>query len=391
MSVNVINDMKIRFRGYAPLQFVLFSWLILSSCTGQDQSTNSYGPPSASKNETGGEYVDPFRDLNVKDQLMLVVRQVFEDSRGSIWIVGDDVFCFDGDSLFDFTDHEMLQKTVVRKTVEDLEGNLWLGTNLGIIKYAPASRGEEGIFTRYSTEDGLIDNDVWSMTVDHKGKLWIGTLEGVNRFDPTARASSDSEKFGVFTRFDLPETEEDPTRGVSSPRIIHSIMEDSKGRMWFASNGGAFIYDQTSEELSHMTEQDGLCHQVINDILEDQHGNIWFATHHNGVCYWDGERVRHVAEEAGLDGKEVWSLYEDRAGNIWFPVEHEGVYRYNASVSQETGQVSLTNFSKEQGLPMGGVHRVVEDKTGMIWLGGFGGVYRYDGQSFVNMTREALW
>jgi ligand-binding sensor domain-containing protein len=53
--------------------------------------------------------------------------------------------------------------------------------------------------------------------------------------------------------------------------------------MWFATNGGAYVYDGKS--LTNISEKDGLCHNSLNDILEDKEGNFWFATHHNGVCH----------------------------------------------------------------------------------------------------------
>jgi ligand-binding sensor domain-containing protein len=28
--------------------------------------------------------------------------------------------------------------------------------------------------------------------------------------------------------------------------MVHSIIQDSKGKMWFATNGGVYIYDGTT-------------------------------------------------------------------------------------------------------------------------------------------------
>jgi len=72
----------------------------------------------------------------------------------------------------------------------------------------------------------LADNNVWSMTIDKEGILWIGTYQGISLFDGTS-----------FTPFTLPETKEDHRRGVTSKKIVHSIMQDSKNRMWFGTNG----------------------------------------------------------------------------------------------------------------------------------------------------------
>jgi ligand-binding sensor domain-containing protein len=46
---------------------------------------------------------------------------------------------------------------------------LWFGGKGGICRYDGTN------FTCFSTKDGLIDNDVWSMLEDSTGNLWIGT------------------------------------------------------------------------------------------------------------------------------------------------------------------------------------------------------------------------
>jgi ligand-binding sensor domain-containing protein len=91
-------------------------------------------------------------------------------------------------------------------------------------------------------------------------------LQGVSRFDGK-----------VFTPFAIPEAEPDYTRGVTGAKVVHCIMEDSKGRMWFGTNGGAYIYDGNS--LSNLSEKDGMSDNNVNCMLEDQDGNIWFATY----------------------------------------------------------------------------------------------------------------
>ena len=94
-------------------------------------------------------------------------------------------------------------------------------------------------------------------------------------------------------------------------------MEDSKGKMWFGTNGGAYVYDGKS--LSNISEKDGLCSNAVNCILEDKDGNFWFATHHKVSAAGMGASFTHFTAEEGVNGTEAWDLYKDKSGNIWFP------------------------------------------------------------------------
>ena len=307
---------------------------------------------------------DPMWDPSAKDKIIPVVRRIFQDSRGDIWFAGDWVVRYKNDSLEVFDDEDNFRRLVVRAVKEDQEGNMWFGTSGGIMKYDGKS------FQNYSEEDGMTGYDVWSMEIDRNGNIWAGTLDGVSRFD--------GER---FTELELPEAEEDSTRGVSSSRIVHSIMEDSKGNMWFGTNGGAYIFDGNS--LENLSEEDGLCNKHVNDILEDSKGNIWFATHHQGVCRWDGDSFTHFSEKDGIIGTESWSLYEDSKGHIWFPIEGSGMYRYD-------GQ-KMKNFHKEEGLMENAMHSVWEDTEGNLWMGGFMALYRYDGKTFTPIDNNGPW
>ena len=64
---------------------------------------------------------------------------------------------------------------------------------------------------------------------------------------------------------------------------------------------------------------------------------------------------------------------QDRAGNLWFGSTGEGVYRYDGR--------SFVNFTKNDGLCSNCVWGMVEDKTGNIWFCTDTGICRYDGKT----------
>ncbi len=68
---------------------------------------------------------------------------------------------------------------------------------------------------------------------------------------------------------------------------------------------------------------------------------------------------------------------QDKAGNLWFGTTEAGVFRYDGK--------SFTNYTKNNGLNSNCVYSILEDKTGNIWVGTNAGLCRYDGKTFTGI------
>jgi ligand-binding sensor domain-containing protein len=55
--------------------------------------------------------------------------------------------------------------------------------------------------------------------------------------------------------------------------MVHSIIQDSKGKMWFATNG-VYIYDGTT--LKNIAEKEGLQSNFVSQIIESKDGILDF-------------------------------------------------------------------------------------------------------------------
>ncbi len=69
--------------------------------------------------------------------------------------------------------------------------------------------------------------------------------------------------------------------------------------------------------------------------------------------------------------------------NIWFSGKRFGVYRYDGN--------SFTKFDEKDGLTTPGIMCIFDDDKGRLWLGGVGGLFRYDGESFFNVKKDGPW
>ena len=109
------------------------------------------------------------------------------DRVGRLWIIGPDgtVRRLDNLSARRLTTDAKVARSLtganVRCMVEDASGHFFFGTMSGVIEVDPAS----GDTRRYTTADGLAQNEVWGALASRRGDLWFGTTAGVSRLDRT--------------------------------------------------------------------------------------------------------------------------------------------------------------------------------------------------------------
>ena len=64
----------------------------------------------------------------------------------------------------------------VQAICEDMNGRIWFGTKAGISVF------DGSAWTSYTTDKGLVSNNILSLTTDRNGVVWIGTDAGIGSF-----------------------------------------------------------------------------------------------------------------------------------------------------------------------------------------------------------------
>ncbi len=355
-----------------PLLFIMAS---ITSCSGQEKSKLSKdNQPTTESLFVLNAYSDP--------QIAEYIRNIYQDKNGHLWFGtnGYGVAHYDGDSVSYFSNAQGFDGQQITGIAEDPEKNIWFATDQGVVKYDWSSNKEGGKrFTNYTDQQYFGGQRFWSIFADRKSNIWAGSVAGIFRFD------------GVnWAPFELPYPEE-VTGEFITQGTTWSISEDRAGNMWFSTNGyGAFKYD--GQSFTQYSKKDGLTDNSVDNIMEDSNGNIWFGTRNGGLSRYDGVAFTNYTANDSIGNNEVCAIYEDKEGNIWFSSEGFGVYRYNARLlpSGRQGE-SFTNYSQKQGLAVKAVQTIFEDREGRLWVGGGGGLYRYDGKSFFNVTKNGPW
>ncbi|MEP7322423.1 MAG: two-component regulator propeller domain-containing protein [Saprospiraceae bacterium] len=300
------------------------------------------------------------------------ITSLLEDKNGNLWFstLGG-VGKYDGKNFTHFTDKQGLSQNDVYSMLEDKKGNLWFGTSGGGV-----SKFDGKSFTHFTAKEGLSNNFVRSILEDKSGNLWFGTEGGgVNKYDGKS-----------FTQFTVKE-------GLSN-NIVLSIMQDKNDNLWFGTrSGGVNKYDGKS--FTQFTVKEGLSNNVVYSMLEDKKGNIWFGTGGGGVNKFDGKHFTQFTEKEGLSNNFVRSILEDNNGNLWFGTYGGGVCKYNfdtsstfnSSYKSMTG--SFTHFTEKEGLSNNAVLSILQDNSGNLWFGTFGGgLDKYDGRRFIHFTEK---
>lgn len=385
---------------YPTLFPLLLSLILLSSCQGQT-------PPQESKEfedlpET--DFLTQIEDLvsDKEAQIGEFVVEIFEDEAGSLWFgtMSRGVAKFDaspnesvgqGNAIKYISMEDGLNSNAVASITQDKDGNMWFGTQFGLSKYdaspnGPGGRGEA--ITNYTTKEGLCHNSVSEVLIDSKGNFWVGTWGGVCLFDGT-----------TFTNFPLPipDIEVPPYQGTKD--WVTEIMEDRAGNIWFTRSGyGAYKYD--GKNFTPFTTNEGLPSNCVQAIHEDQQGNIWFGTRvaekdhpeeeqrvgEGGLSRYDGKNFQHFPELEGLSKNDIYSIGEDKSGNVWVGATRLGAYRFDREsylLYKETDRMDLTQRM--------GIQSILEDQKGNLWFGFSGGLFRFDGDEIINVTKGGPW
>jgi ligand-binding sensor domain-containing protein len=225
---------------------------------------------------------------------------------------------------------------MTRKIRKDNEGNLLFASYKDVIRYDGTS------FTKFTKEEGLDSYDAFDVWEDRKGNIWIA-----------------STHFGIFQYSDLDELK----------------------------NG--------DKSFNHFTTKNGLINIRSMCIYEDKAGGIWIGTE-GGISYYDGKTLineklsfRNFTKKDGLTNNSINTIMEDKSGKIW--VGTRGMVSiYDPLATLEPDKVTFTDFTDNEGKTFYNIWSILEDKKGNIWLGGQNGLWRYDGNIFINLTTVSV-
>jgi ligand-binding sensor domain-containing protein len=351
----------------------IFLMLFVSATSSCYSQTDTKNKKTEEQSQTKAPQIDEY------------VVEIFEDSKKNLWFgtINNGAAKYDGKSLTYLTTENGLIGNTVTSFAEDKQGNIWLGTHSGLSKF------DGKTIINFTDINGLVNNMVSELLIDKKDILWVGTWDGISKYDGT-----------TFSTFTIPNPEVELMPYQSTMHWISEIIEDKQGNIWFSRDGyGVCKYD--GQSFKQFTKKDGLVSNNIQEILEDKNGNIWFGSRvverdnpdnarrigEGGLSRFDGKAFTHFPEVKGISKNEVYAIIEDSKGNIWIGANGLGLYRYDGidfTLFSKTDRADLMTYGY-------GIQSLLEDKKGNIWLGLSGGLFRLQGDSIINVSRNGPW
>ena len=124
--------------------------------------------------------------------------------------------------------------------------------------------------------------------------------------------------------------------GLSQSNVI-SILQDSRGFMWFGTRDGLNKYDgyKFTVYKNEPKNKNSISNSYIPDIIESSNGNLWVATWGGGLNLFDREKgtffsYKHDAKnQNSISGNFITALKEDSKGNLWIGTEAAGLDMYD--------------------------------------------------------------
>lgn len=123
--------------------------------------------------------------------------------------------------------------------------------------------------------------------------------------------------------------------------------------------------------LKNYTTSDNLAHNGIKRIVRDSRGFLWFCTN-GGLSRFDGYQFVSFRTDDGLPAGAVNDFLETRAGHFWIATD-TGLIRFDPDGSPQL----FASVSQSESNPLTRTIKVVrEDAAGTVWIGTRNGLFR---------------
>lgn len=321
--------------------------------------------------------------------LMTAPFPIAVDHRGRVWAGTNGEGLFKLESLESvvgarlFTERDGLSGSLVRRLLEDRDGNLWAGTQAGLTRITEAS------ITTVRARPNASAENVTRLAAAGDGAVWAQYPGGLVRFTGRGPVLFKDSSAGTLTGLSalhagpagtvwagqvdgtVLEYRDDRLRALTwpghlRPASVVGITSDSRGHVWV--DDGSRLLRRQGSVVQTVPVPAELRSSAQRFLHVDARDRLWLGTDgHVGLL--ENGRFRIYSEADGLPPGQLAGIHEDGRGRIWVAAD-AGLLTFE--------QGRFITLGAGNGFPRGRVFAVTEDRSGALWMGVGLGVIRVE-------------
>ena len=136
---------------------------------------------------------------------------------------------------------------------------------------------------------------------------------------------------------------------------VNDILQDKKGFMWFATDGGLSKFD--GKTFTNYSTNEGLSEASVNTICEDNSGQIWIGHSLGKISKYDGKKFSPFELNLKNKPSRICNISKDKSDHVWISTIGSGAIKLNAtnnqykqySINEKLCDVVFMSFTDVQG------------------------------------------
>lgn len=312
---------------------------------------------------------DSISNINIKNTILPsnVIQAITADDANNIWAGSDK-----GLAIFNGAQGKQKTPTMfypaefrnrnVKSLMNDMEGNIWIGTDIGLFEYKPRGKWDAKNLLKIAGNDNI---QVTAIFRDKHRNIWVGAANGLFKIDQT---NTNLKPAGELLA------------------DITSMAQDMGGTLWISTKGdglfkfGLDVHNNISSKDQYTTQKPfcNIADNGISAIYIDKSNTLWVGTYQKGINYTDLSTknfytfyplMNNQSGVFGYKGKYISSEIET-GNDLWVGTLNEGLYQYNKCTKQLTSYYADINSKS--------VCYILEARDKTIWIGGNNGLYKIE-------------
>lgn len=294
-----------------------------------------------------------------------------EDAQNQFWVgTINGLYRFDRQSgAFTLVRFPADRQPWVSTLFQDKSGTLWAGTNAhGLMQIK--SDGKSSTFVQYVAKES-IHTHIFSNAI-HEGQtgyLWLGTVDGLQQLDTRTGAVATYRANPA-----LP--------SALSNNQVRAVYQDPAGTLWLGTDQGINKQVRASTKFSSVRLVQAppelpSAENYVSAVVQDRNGIIWIGSNNKKLYRYNpgtGDVAFIPIDPDNPDNpsrpNQFQAIYQDRSGQLWASTE-------SALLRMDRVTGTFVQYKPR----LGRILAFAEDSTGLLWVGGEGGIAQFNPES----------